>query len=41
MVYVEEVAPDTAEPFRDHWYTSGALPLADTENEALCPAFTD
>jgi len=41
IVYVEPAAPAIAEPFRDHWYMSGAVPVADTLNETLAPRFTD
>src|SRR5215469_3886318 len=40
-MYVEDVAPDRAAPFLDHWYTKGAEPLADTEKVAPCPLSTD
>jgi hypothetical protein len=40
VVYVEEVAPLIAVPFRFHWYVIGAVPLAATVNVAVFPEIT-
>ena len=40
VVYEVPVAPVMSELFFRHWYVSGAVPVAATENVAVAPAFT-
>jgi hypothetical protein len=40
VVYDALIAPEIATPFFFHWQVSGAVPLATTENVAVCPAAT-
>jgi hypothetical protein len=37
VVKVDEVTPATTDSFSDHWYSSGAEPVAITENVAVDP----
>jgi hypothetical protein len=37
---VVEVAPKMAVPFLYHWYVRGAVPLAVTLKDAVCPTVT-